>query len=151
MPIKPENKALYPEDWPQIRERIKTRAGNRCERCGIHNHAVGYRDQDGKFNPFSGTMMMDDLGNGVDPQTGITTEYKVARELASRLTEDSWHDEKYIIIVCTVAHLDHDPRNCSDDNLQFLCQRCHNRYDRKHRDQTRKQSRMRGQLTIPEC
>lgn len=33
------------------------------------------------------------------------------------------------IVVLTVAHLDHTPENCSDDNLKALCQRCHNRYD----------------------
>lgn len=32
-------------------------------------------------------------------------------------------------IVLTVAHLDHTPENCADDNLLHLCQRCHNRYD----------------------
>lgn len=29
----------------------------------------------------------------------------------------------------TVAHLDQDPRNCDDDNLVALCQRCHLGYD----------------------
>ena len=32
-------------------------------------------------------------------------------------------------IVLTVAHLDHQPENCSDENLLHLCQGCHNRYD----------------------
>lgn len=41
-------------------------------------------------------------------------------------------------IVLTIAHLDHTPENCSDDNLRALCQRCHNRYDAEHRKQTRK-------------
>ena len=41
-------------------------------------------------------------------------------------------------IVLTIAHLDHTPENCSDDNLKALCQRCHNRYDAEHRKQTRK-------------
>ncbi len=27
----------YPKDWPQIAARIKTAAGNRCERCGHPN------------------------------------------------------------------------------------------------------------------
>lgn len=36
-------------------------------------------------------------------------------------------------IVLTVAHLDHDPSNCAEDNLKALCQRCHNRYDAKMR------------------
>jgi hypothetical protein len=33
------------------------------------------------------------------------------------------------IVVLTVAHLDHTPENCADDNLKAMCQRCHNRYD----------------------
>lgn len=32
-------------------------------------------------------------------------------------------------VVLTVAHLDHTPENCGDDNLKAMCQRCHNRYD----------------------
>jgi 5-methylcytosine-specific restriction endonuclease McrA len=41
-------------------------------------------------------------------------------------------------IVLTIAHLDHTPENCTRENLRGLCQRCHNRYDAKHRAQTRK-------------
>ncbi len=36
-------------------------------------------------------------------------------------------------VVLTVAHLDHTPENCSDDNLKALCQGCHNGYDVKER------------------
>lgn len=32
-------------------------------------------------------------------------------------------------VVLTVAHLDHVPENCGDDNLRHWCQRCHNTYD----------------------
>lgn len=32
-------------------------------------------------------------------------------------------------VVLTVAHLDHNPQNCADENLRALCQRCHLRYD----------------------
>lgn len=28
-------------------------------------------------------------------------------------------------VVLTVAHLDHDPTNCADENLRAWCQRCH--------------------------
>lgn len=31
MPIKPENAARYPKDWPEISRRIRDRAGDRCE------------------------------------------------------------------------------------------------------------------------
>jgi hypothetical protein len=33
------------------------------------------------------------------------------------------------IVVLTVAHLNHQPEDCADDNLKAMCQRCHNRYD----------------------
>ena len=36
-------------------------------------------------------------------------------------------------VVLTVAHLDHTPENCDDDNLAALCQKCHNGYDAKER------------------
>ena len=34
------------------------------------------------------------------------------------------------VVVLTTAHWpDHDPMNCSDDNLHALCQKCHNKLD----------------------
>lgn len=30
----------------------------------------------------------------------------------------------------TVAHLNHQPADCRDENLKAMCQRCHLRYDR---------------------
>jgi len=35
-------------------------------------------------------------------------------------------------VVLTVAHLDHQPENCADENLMAMCQRCHLTYDAKH-------------------
>lgn len=35
-------------------------------------------------------------------------------------------------VVLTVAHLDHQPENCDDDNLKAWCQRCHLTYDADH-------------------
>lgn len=32
-------------------------------------------------------------------------------------------------VVLTVAHLNHTPEDCRDENLKDACQRCHNRYD----------------------
>ena len=55
MPIRPELRALYPDDWPAISRRIRfERAGNRCEWCGArpcfaaraerrHNGHVAFR------------------------------------------------------------------------------------------------------------
>lgn len=38
----------------------------------------------------------------------------------------------------TVAHLDHNPANCADENLKAMCAPCHLRYDAKHHAETRK-------------
>lgn len=35
-------------------------------------------------------------------------------------------------VVLTVAHLNHTPEDCADDNLLAGCQRCHLRYDAGH-------------------
>lgn len=48
---------------------------------------------------------------------------------------------KMVMVVLTVAHLDHQPENCDPSNLRALCQACHNRYDAKHRAETRRSSR----------
>jgi 5-methylcytosine-specific restriction endonuclease McrA len=86
MPIKPENRPLYPPDWKEISARIRKEAGQCCQFCGVANGAL------------------------IERRAGKTTK-----------------------IVLTVAHLDQDPRNCSDDNLRALCQKCHLDYDREWR------------------
>lgn len=50
-------------------------------------------------------------------------------------------------VVLTVAHLDHTPENCDDDNLKALCQRCHNRYDAAERARGIKERR-RAQMAV---
>jgi 5-methylcytosine-specific restriction endonuclease McrA len=80
MPIRPENRGLYPPDWPEISRRIRQdRAKDRCEGCGAENREP-------------------------HPVTGAK-------------------------VVLTVAHLDHNPANCHDDNLRAWCQKCHNSHD----------------------
>ena len=41
-------------------------------------------------------------------------------------------------VVLTIAHLDHNPQNNHFSNLRAMCQRCHNRYDAKHRLENRR-------------
>lgn len=40
MPIRPENKARYPKDWPAISRATRDRAGNKCEDCGVENYSI---------------------------------------------------------------------------------------------------------------
>lgn len=36
------------------------------------------------------------------------------------------------IVILTVAHLNHKPEDCRDENLEAMCQRCHLNYDSHH-------------------
>ena len=53
-----------------------------------------------------------------------------------------------IQVVLTVAHLDHTPEHCEDENLMAMCQRCHNVYDEPHRRKTRRETRERLQIRM---
>lgn len=130
MPIRPENMSKYPggsirsPEWLAIRERIKNRAGNRCEECGVDNHALGGRLRDGTF------LKARPLGE------------KLTRLEWPKPGEWSWCGDinsgaqlRIIRIVCTVAHVDGRLDDHSDDNLRFWCQRCHNRHDAKSRQE----------------
>lgn len=48
--------------------------------------------------------------------------------------------------VLTVAHLDHNPANNSEDNLKCLCARCHLQYDHKHHLQNATRTRRNKRL-----
>ena len=40
-------------------------------------------------------------------------------------------------VILTVAHLNHIPEDCGDENLRAMCQGCHLHYDRAHHAETR--------------
>lgn len=119
----------YPTNWKtEIRPSVMERAKGCCEFCGVKNYAVGNWDAD-RFIPTAGNKIHDMAGNG-------ELSYKEARELVTHCND--WCEEKFIIIVLTVAHLDHDITNNELSNLKALCQRCHNRYDIKFRVNNRR-------------
>jgi hypothetical protein len=123
MPIRPENRARYPKDWPAISKRIRLeRAGNRCEQCGVPNYELGGRTPDGKWHKAH--------------PTGECTLGLTWPAVGSYWWCGSAHEHLRIVkIVLTVAHLDHTPENCTDENLRAWCQRCHNLYDAAMRRQ----------------
>jgi 5-methylcytosine-specific restriction endonuclease McrA len=50
MPIRPENRSLYPKSWPEISLRIRRdRAQWRCEQCGAEH---------GKPHPVTGSIVV---------------------------------------------------------------------------------------------
>lgn len=116
MPIKPENRARYPANWPEVRQRILRRALYRCEHdgCRAMHRELGYW-LDGTWVPLP--RILRDAGHD---RAGKVVACSDGREL------------KIIMIVLTIAHLDHQPENCADDNLRAWCQRHHLAYDAEH-------------------
>jgi len=104
MPIRPENKKLYPSNWKEIRRGIIERSGNRCEwpGCGVANGAIGFWAA----------------------ETFVSRHGETDKAEAA-----SYFDHPVIKIVLTTAHLDHNPPNCDPSNLRAWCQRHHLRYD----------------------
>ena len=71
-------------------------------------------------------------------------------EDGNRCTALHGHRHPYTgVIVClTVAHLDHKPENCADENLRAGCQLHHNRYDAHHRLLSRQRRRRAQKQTL---
>lgn len=120
MPIRPENRGRYPKDWDAISRRIRARANNVCERCRAPNAETIFRA--------AGVYILPD-GDTRDDVTGEHLTWTRGSELPVG---------RFVRVVLTVAHLDHTPENCADDNLQALCQACHNRLDAPTRAAGRK-------------
>ena len=114
MPIRAENRWLYPIDWPQVSSAIRfVRAGARCERCRRpHRRHVAHLG-DGRWWDGAATGWRDGDGRRIAMRRG-------AVPLAGVRTT-------YVVLAC--AHLDHDPGNNAAANLAALCQRCHMLHD----------------------
>ncbi len=109
----------YPANWKtEIRPAILARAKNCCELCGVENHAIGYRNEQGTF-------------------------YEIEQSFAGDMIAQDAKDEGYKIIkiVLTIMHLDHDTTNNDYSNLKAGCQKCHNSYDRQYRNANSKATR----------
>lgn len=99
-----------------MRQRILARARHRCEHegCTAAHRELGYW-RDGAWVPLPRTLR--DAGYDRPGQIVACSDGP---------------DIKIIMIVLTIAHLDHQPENCADDNLRAWCQRHHLAYDADH-------------------
>jgi hypothetical protein len=151
MPIKPENRARYPKDWPVISAAIRERAKWRCEwtvggcRCTARQYAVGHwrlcreLGASGSYwlwMPNYGSGPHDAAGQGLEWPSMQRWTFKDARQFAAELFDANPEDPKPIVIVLTVAHLNHEPEDVRSENHAALCQRHHLHYDRHHHAQT---------------
>ena len=117
----------YPPNWNEIRERILSRAHNRCEECKVKNHSIIKRDGK-KWRYICGTEF--DWIKERHHRGG----YSYAGAIKSL---------GFTRIVLTIAHLNHDKENweVKDDELKALCQKCHLQLDIKHHTANRKYGR----------
>jgi hypothetical protein len=119
----------YPANWKtEIRPAVLLRAKNRCEECGIMNHAVVKRMKNGNWRTPS-AQEWDMIHSKIR-----YSHYNMSGSL-------KFHG--FTKIVLTIAHLDHDKLNHDVplERLAALCQRCHLLHDLKHHVNNRKYGR----------
>lgn len=130
LPIAPQFRHLYlTKEWKDKRSAALERADNKCERCKVPNHTAVERRM---------------VRTAAD---GCRAWWRVGNYDASTATVYclEWHDESgaisqapieftrqwVLFVSLTVAHVDHNPENMDDANLQVLCCRCHIMHDRQ--------------------
>jgi len=123
MPIK--DKSKYPSNWfTEIRPAILKRANNCCEVCKAKNKTAvfrGFRQGLEIYQTIDGNIYRTDNGDFlvcdpyecIEPSTGNP-------------------NQKAILIVLTIAHLNHDTTNNDYSNLKAMCQLHHLRHDLEH-------------------
>jgi hypothetical protein len=106
MPIRPENRWLYPIYWRQLSVSVRfDRAGARCEHCARpHMRRVAHLG-DGRWWDADAKCWRSARGKRITIKGGFALA-------AVRTT--------YVVLAC--AHLDHEPGNSSPANLAALCQ-----------------------------
>lgn len=132
----------YPENWKtEIRPAIMKRAGEirndagkiiqeaRCEKCGVVNHSVGYRDPAGAF------ITWDEIENKLERHG-----YDYFSNQLRHCIKENGSAKGPTTIVLTVAHLDHDSENkdVKLERLAALCQYDHLALDRPRHIEKRK-------------
>lgn len=111
MPIRPENRWLYPIDWVQLSAQIRfRRAHGRCEHCRRpHLERIWHLGNGQRWDPAIATWR-NERGRAVRAKPALDQLLNFCGVLAC-------------------AHLDHDPANNRSRNLAALCQRCHLAHD----------------------
>lgn len=110
MPIRKELRRYYTGPiWRAIRARILERAGNKCERCGAPNRVILARNGGWWFDA-ANRIARDERG-------------------CERCPAGNFLPNRFVHIVLTIAHLNHDPSDNRDENLAALCQWCHLSHD----------------------
>ncbi len=116
----------YPPNWKtEIRPFILNRAKNCCEFCKVENGKIILR---GYWHNIE--CYQDEDGNIYDS--------KNSEKIGIDYVGEVHPTGNFIKVVLTIAHLDHNTQNNSDDNLKALCQKCHLNYDKDFHKTNRK-------------
>ena len=116
-----------------IRPRILERAADKCEQCQVPNRALvvrNHRDFPGWWFEVQGGQAHDNSGKTHGFVRG------------SDMPVDDGRGARFVLIVLTIAHLDHIPGHDEDDNLKALCQWCHLRHDQAEHTANARETRM---------
>lgn len=106
---------------------VRNRAKWKCEWCGVPNAQLGGRTAAGTWCKAQPT------GTGGRGSSGFTWPAEGEDGWCTHPKDGSTIRLRIVRIVLTVAHLNHKPEDCADENLKAGCQRCHNIYDLPHR------------------
>ncbi len=142
MPIRRDLLPLYKTpEYKAARASLVARAGNKCEQCGKPNgervetftdYAMGFLGHRGRPVMFwrpAGSWWCNQWGAMADTSLAVKLQGKKIRTVR---------------VVCTFAHLDHNPANNAEENKAFLCQWCHLNYDGPHHKYSRSVRKDRG-------
>lgn len=127
----PCNYKDYPPNWKtEIRPAILEREGHKCKFCKVPNGEIVSRGMWGGVD-----VWQNDDGQIYRADNG---EY-----LGDNYVGEVWNEKDggLVKIVLTVMHLDHNTKNNDYSNLAAACQRCHNRYDKEHRQKNATETR----------
>lgn len=124
---------LYPATWPDIRKRVLERDSHCCKICKVKNGVAVFR----------GVLDGEEVFQTADARVYRLSDGVFLTENPWACIEPSSGDpaQKAIKIVLTVAHLDHDISNNSDENLAALCQLHHLRHDNKYHRKNARETR----------
>lgn len=117
----PIDYSRYPPNWrSEIVPRIRERAGDCCEQCGVANGA----------SLWSVPLKLQDKGRYKVKRIWVSNDSDMERLRVLALHSSDCRIKR-VKVVLTVAHLDHDETNhdVCDTRLKALCQSCHLTYD----------------------
>jgi hypothetical protein len=135
-----------PGNWfSVIRPHALAKNKFKCQRCGLPQYAVGYRDKSSRlFVPASGNATLDFAGHGQNA-SGQPLTAAAAKTIAKTLNEIN-ETSAYIVIVLSVFPDNHNHLDSNLDNLVVHCQLC--RYWKVNMRRQRSTGGSSAQLTI---